>query len=178
MFWDFTLQRKQIHTLPRFTILDSKLQYFQYKILHNALHLNQNYVPKHNTSLCSFCNLEDEKVIHLLVHCSKTEYGCIYSNWALQNLHIPRTYSTFKLHSTIECSPFGKVMLSFIGLKGLRDWMGRGEIFRALSGQYKISLINYFSFFFLFKYYVYVSRSSKFVSFEALLKSTMKVNKL
>ena len=48
----------------------------------------------------------------------------------------------------LNASPFGKVMLSFIGLKGLRDWMGGGEIFRALSGQYKISIIKYFSFFF------------------------------
>ena len=28
---------------------------------------------KHNSLLCSFCNFEDETVIHFLVHCSKTK---------------------------------------------------------------------------------------------------------
>ena len=56
-----------IYTLPRITTIDSKLQCFQYKILHNTLYLNQKFFlfRKHNTLLCSFCNLEDETVIKL-----------------------------------------------------------------------------------------------------------------
>ena len=75
MFRDLTLQCKQIFTLPRITTIDYKLRCFQYKILHNTLYLNQKLFlfRKHNTSLCSFCNLEDEKVIHLFAHCSKTK---------------------------------------------------------------------------------------------------------
>ena len=51
---DFTLQRKHIHTLPRVTTLDFKLRCFQYKILHNTLHLNRELLflfHKHNTLL-------------------------------------------------------------------------------------------------------------------------------
>ena len=75
MFQDLTLQWKQIYILPRITTTDSKLRCFQYKLLHNTLYLNQKLFLfcKHNTSLCSFCNLEDETIIHLFAHCSKTK---------------------------------------------------------------------------------------------------------
>ena len=75
MFRDLTLQWKHIYTLPRITAIDSKLRCFEYKILHSTLYLDQKLFlfHKHNTLLCSFCNLEDEMVIHLFVHCSKTK---------------------------------------------------------------------------------------------------------
>ena len=46
-------QKKYIHTLSCITTLDSKLQCFQYKILHNTLHLNQKlfFNFTNNTSL-------------------------------------------------------------------------------------------------------------------------------
>ena len=67
MFQDLPLQWKHIYTLPHITTTDSKIC-FQYKILHNTLHLDQKlFFHKHNTSLCSFCNLEDETVIHFFV---------------------------------------------------------------------------------------------------------------
>ena len=40
-FRDLTLQWKHIYTLPCITTIDSKLRYFQYKILHNTLYFNQ-----------------------------------------------------------------------------------------------------------------------------------------
>ena len=72
---DLTLQWKHIYTLPRITTIDSKLQCFQYNILQNTLYLNQKLFSfcKHNNPLGPFCNLEDEMVIHLFVHCSKTK---------------------------------------------------------------------------------------------------------
>ena len=78
MFQDLTLQWKHIYTLSRITGIDSKLRCFQYKILRNTLYLNQKLFlfRKHNTSLCSFCNLEDETVIHLLFIVVKlNDYG-------------------------------------------------------------------------------------------------------
>ena len=45
---------------------------------------------KHNASLCSFCNLEDETVIHLFVHCSKTKrLCCTIIKYFKTDLHIP-----------------------------------------------------------------------------------------
>ena len=43
MFQDLTSQWKHIYTLPHITTIDSKLGYFQYKILRNTLYLNQKY---------------------------------------------------------------------------------------------------------------------------------------
>ena len=45
---------------------------FQYKILHNALYLNQKLFLFHKLNI-SFCNLEDEAFIHLFAHSSKTK---------------------------------------------------------------------------------------------------------
>ena len=75
MFRGLTLQWKHVYTLPHITTIDSKLWCFQYKILHNTLYVNQKLFlfRKHDTSLFSFRNLEDETVIHLFAHCSKTK---------------------------------------------------------------------------------------------------------
>ena len=92
IFRDLTLQCKHIYTLPRITTTDSKLRCFQYKILHNTLYLNQKLFlfHKHNTSLCSFCNLEDETVIHLFDHCYKTKrLWCRVIEYFNINLDIP-----------------------------------------------------------------------------------------
>ena len=149
MFRDLTLQWKQIYTLPRITTIDSKLRCFQYKILHNTLYLNEQLFSfrKHNASLFSFCNLEDETVIHLFVSCSKTKrLWCTVIEYFRINLHIP------------PLSP-------------------PSAIFGFLEADDKVFLIlNHLLL--LFKYYVYVSRSSKVLSFEALLKSMMKVCQL
>ena len=149
MFRDLTLQWKQIYTLPRITTIDSKLRCFQYKILHNTLYLNEQLFlfRKHNASLFSFCNLEDETVIHLFVRCSKTKrLWCTVIEYFKINLHIP------------PLSP-------------------QSAIFGFLEADDKVFLILK-HLLLLFKYYVYVSRSSKVLSFEALLKSIMKVCKL
>ena len=42
------------------------------------------------------------------------------------NLHIPRTYSTFKLHSTIECFPFWKSHAELYWIEGIEGLNGRG----------------------------------------------------
>ena len=95
-----TLQWKHIYILPNISTIDSKLWCFQYKILCNTQYLNQNLClfHKHNTSFYSFCNLEDETVILLFVHCSKTKrLWCTVINYYKINLHIP----TLSPHSDI-----------------------------------------------------------------------------
>ena len=47
MFWNWTFQCTHIYTLPCITTIDSKLQYFPYKILHNNLCLNQKHFKFH-----------------------------------------------------------------------------------------------------------------------------------
>ena len=118
-------------------------------MLHNALYLNQKLFlfRKHNTSLCSFCNLEDKTVIHLFAHCSKAKrLWCTVIEYFEINLHIP------------PLSPQSAIF----GFPEADD-----KVF---------SILNHLLL--LMKYYVYVSRSSKILFFEALLKSIMKVYKL
>ena len=119
---------------------------FQYKILCNTLYLSQKLFLfcKHNTSLYSFCNLEDKMVIHLFVHCSKTiQLWCTVIEYFNRNIHI----------------------------------IPQSAIFGFLEADDKVFLIlNHL--WLLLKYYIYVSSSSKILSFEAILKSIMKVKKL
>ena len=144
------MQWKHIYTLPRINTIDSKFQCFQYKILHNIPYLNEKVLCTFysaNIIKAQFCNLGDETVIHLFVHCSKTKrLWCTVIEYFKINLHIP------------PLSP-------------------QSAIFGFLEADDKVFLIlNHLLL--LFKYYVYVSRSSKVLSFEALLKSIMKVCKL
>ena len=66
---------KDVYILPRIITIDTRLRVFQKKVLNNALYLNKHlYIFKlSDTKLCSFCNQEDETVIHLLANCSKSK---------------------------------------------------------------------------------------------------------
>ena len=97
---------------------------------------------KHNTSVRSLCNLEDETITHLFVHCSK-QLWCTVTDYIKRNLHIPIPLPQSAIFDFLEADD--KVFLTLNHLL------------------------------LLFKYYVYVSRSSKVLSFEAFLNSIMKV---
>ena len=61
----------KIYILPRLATVDSILRSFQYKVLHNVLYLNQKLflfriAP---SPLCSFCNTEEETVVHIFYSC-------------------------------------------------------------------------------------------------------------
>ena len=66
---------KDIYLLPRFVTVNSTLRMFQYKILNNVLYLNKQLFlfGKVSSKLCSFCNREDETVIHLFSECLTTK---------------------------------------------------------------------------------------------------------
>ena len=60
--------------MPRLVTLDSVLLPFQNKVLHNVLYLNQKLFLFRTVSspLCSFCNREEETILH-------TFYSCIFA---------------------------------------------------------------------------------------------------
>ena len=145
MFRDLTLQWKHIYTLACIFTIDSKLQCFQYKILYNTLYVNQKLFlfRKHNTSLCSFCNLEDETVIHLFCWLFSKRLWCTVIEYFKINLHIPLL------------SP-------------------QRAIFGFLEADDKVFLIlNHLLL--LFKFYVYVSRSSKVISLKPSWNPSRKI---
>ena len=61
---------KDVYLLPRIVTINTRLRVFHYKVLNNALYLNEHlYIFKlSDTKLCSFCNQEDETVIHLFAY--------------------------------------------------------------------------------------------------------------
>ena len=66
---------KDVYILPRIVTINTRLRVFQYKVLNNALYLNKHlYIFKlSDIKLCSFCNQEDETVIHVFANCSKSK---------------------------------------------------------------------------------------------------------
>ena len=74
IFKNFNFDWNKIYILPRLVTLDSVLRSFQYKVLHNVLYLNQKLFLFRTVSspLCSFCNREEETILH-------TFYSCIFT---------------------------------------------------------------------------------------------------
>ena len=66
---DFNLKKKYI--LIRNTSLDTKARMFQYKVLHNTLHVNKMLFKfgKVIPPRCSSCQLHEETLIHLFYDC-------------------------------------------------------------------------------------------------------------
>ena len=115
MFQDLTLQWKHVYTFPRIIAIDSKLRFFQYKILYNILHLTQKLFlfPKHNTQLYSLCNSEDEMVIHLFVHCSKTKrLWCTVIAYFKRNLRISLIFPQNVIFGFLEADDKVLLMLN------------------------------------------------------------------
>ena len=109
-------------------------------MLNNALYLDKHlYIFKlSDTKLCSFCNQEDETVIYLFSNCSKSK--------TLWN----------------SLKEFFKDTINLPSLT-----YPQSAIFGFLQTDQELFLtINYLLL--LFKYYIYVSRCSKTISFTAL----------
>ena len=105
----------------------------------NALYLNKHFYnfKLNDTKLCSFCNQEDETVIHLFASCSKSK----------------------TLWNTLK-----EFFKDTINLPSLTP---QAAIFGFLQTDQELFLILYYLSL-LFKYYLYVSRCSKTISFVAL----------
>ena len=88
---------KSIYLLPSLVTMDTNLRMFQYKLLINVLYLNNMFFRSKNVdfSLCSYCNKEEQTLLHLFYFCLKIKQLCnklrpYFSQYSL--------YST-KLHS-------------------------------------------------------------------------------
>ena len=82
-----SLEWKEIYLLPRLTTIDNKLRVFQYKILHHVLFLNKRLftLGKTHSTLCSFCNLENETATHIFAICNKTQRIWETLQWQFRN---------------------------------------------------------------------------------------------
>ena len=84
-----TIDWKTAYKLPFQCTKISKLLVFQFKLLHRRLATNNFFKKKINLNdndLCSFCQLEEETLIHLFWNCTVT--SCFWNNfkqWLLNN---------------------------------------------------------------------------------------------
>ena len=132
----------KIYILPRILTTDSRIQIFQYKILHNVLYLNKKLFEFNNINLpeCSFCKCEEETTIHLFHICRKTQ-----ALWMQLTSHLNKHLNL--PHLTPQSAIFG-----FLDISN-KDYL----------------IVNHLLL--LFKYYNYSARDRKHLVFEALMKN-------
>ena len=86
------------HIIPFYITMDTKLQWFQYRVTHRILATN-SYLKKiryTESDLCTFCNTEIETIMHLLCNCSSV--SCLWrdlNDWinekVIENIYIQET---------------------------------------------------------------------------------------
>jgi len=143
IFSDISIDWESAYCLIYKTTIDTKLRWFQYKILMNCLYLNKDLVRfKLQTSpLCSFCQSNNETIEHIFVYCkdSATLYLDI-TNWLKPyNIKLPE-------------------LTSVLMVTGLHD-------------NNNVILVNFILL--LYKYFIYRCRNSSLLSlkgFQTLLK--------
>ena len=74
IFKNSNLDWKAIYLLPRIAKVDTTFRVFQYKLLNNVLFLNKMLYRFgiSQDSLCSFCCLEEENLMHVFYSCNHT----------------------------------------------------------------------------------------------------------
>ena len=145
-----TLDWKSIYLLPRKVTICTKSRIFQYKILNNILFLNKKLCMfgKTNSPLCSFCKLNEETFLHLYTECA-----LIKSLWS--NLKRFFGNDVFLPDLVPQAAFFG-----FLPELDVDNFL----------------LLNHILL--IFKIYVYNSRQSASVNFEALLKKIIKIKNI
>ena len=108
---NINIQQKVVFEKLKYTTLDTKLRWLQYRILHNILTTNKS-VAKYNPrqeERCSFCHLYPETIEHLFWHCQyviifwtklgkKINENCNHA----QNLHFNKNIVLFGLDENIK----------------------------------------------------------------------------
>ena len=63
-----------VYNIPYKCTTDTKLRWFQFRLIHRILGVNSFLlkINKVDSGLCSFCNLEEETIIHLFCGCPIT----------------------------------------------------------------------------------------------------------
>ena len=105
--WETTLDTHSLnwefyYTLPYKVTKESKLQMFQYKILHNILVTNSKlyYYQLRTNNRCSFCEIYKETIMHLLWDCKSTKSLWLQvQDWLRPEFNIIFTADTILLGS-------------------------------------------------------------------------------
>ena len=80
------------YTIARKTTIDNYSRSFHFKLSHNILYLNKilNRMHLADTSICSYCHIEDETIVHLFSACQITLNTWLQlKNFFSRNLELP-----------------------------------------------------------------------------------------
>ena len=137
---------KDIYLLPRKVTIDTKLRFFQYKILHNILYLNKHLFlfRKKDNKFCLYCLSEEETITHIFAICQKTNNLWNELRFFFNDImHIPALSPQSTIFGFFQVDMHEYVILNHVLL--------------------------------ISKYYVYTSRDSNKISLAALMKHIKKV---
>ena len=126
----------------------SKLLVFQFKLLHRRLATN-NFLKKINlkdNDLCSFCQIEEESLIHLFWNCTVT--SCFWhdlTQWLQNNeISLRSLELTSSLAIGLKLHPFRSKYLYFIFLVArFYIWTCKTRCFRPMIENFPTFLSNY-----------------------------------
>ena len=107
VFMGHVFEWDKIYILPRIVTTDSRIQIFQYNILHNVLYLNKKLFEfnRINFPECFFCKCGKETTIHLFHICRKTQ-----ALWTQLTSHLNRHLNL--PHLTPQSAIFGFLDIS------------------------------------------------------------------
>lgn len=88
---------KKIYILPFITTNNSKLQWLQYRINHNILVTNQilNKIKIIDNSKCTFCEQEEETLVHIFWDCELVQNLFKEVNTWLNNVNVSKKHMLF-----------------------------------------------------------------------------------
>ena len=90
---DEEIDWNKVFLLPWKVTIDSNLNVFQYKILNNILSLNDKLhkINIVNNPRCTFCNTENETIVHFFCYCEKKtrELWSEFTKWLADAIGLP-----------------------------------------------------------------------------------------
>ena len=93
---------KTIYKIPFKMTKNSKLQWFQYRLINNILATNSFLykIKKIDTKMCTFCRIEEETLVHIFWECSNVQsFLDTFETYVQEhtNLQLPITKKNFLL---------------------------------------------------------------------------------
>ena len=87
VFGNIHLSWKDIYTIPAKSCSNTKMRWFQYRIMHRIIATNDLLMKMNirQNNLCTFCNQEIEKIEHLFWHCNiVNQFWETVEQWVLE----------------------------------------------------------------------------------------------
>ena len=109
VFENINLNWKQIYSIPAKCCGNTKMHWFQYRLIHRIIATNDLLMKMNirQDNLCTFCNLEQERIEHLFWHCNViNQFWDIINQWIFEKtnymVNIDKYRAMFGIPSTLR----------------------------------------------------------------------------